>query len=134
MTRKIPDLRSIEKSLEQHDAGDGPGRGRAVAHRQRDIGLRQHGGVIHAIPHHQHPRAVTLQLAHEFALVLGTRLAADAVDADGDLGILPISDRCDIRTGLHISHLDSAERCIVGSGASVERFQRRWSNRQGVGC
>ncbi len=55
---------------------------RAAAQRDADIRLRQRGGVVDAVAHHRHHRAVLLQMLHFFRLMLWQHLGHHLLDAE----------------------------------------------------
>ena len=55
---------------------------RAVAHRERHVGLRQHGCIVDAVADHRDALALRLQLAQSLELSLGRGLADGLRDSE----------------------------------------------------
>ncbi len=66
----------------QDDIGPGPGNRRGAGKAHREIGCRQHRGIVHPVAHHRHHPPLRAPLAHAFELVLRAQAALGARHAE----------------------------------------------------
>ena len=74
--------RSSSESDSEHRVGADLREVGAAAHRDRDVGLREHRRVVDAVAHHRHARSRQLQRAHVGLLALRGGAPVDVVDAE----------------------------------------------------